>query len=401
MKVLVVTQYFYPEDFKINDLVAGFVSAGHDVTVLTGKPNYPFGKIFSGYCFWGVQHEEYKGAKVIRVPLIPRGKSSSLCLMLNYFSYVFFSCVYVMTHRLQADKIICWDTSPITQAYAGIRVKKQTGASLSIWVQDLWPESVFSTGALQYRWAERLLNRMVRNIYRHMDTIFIQSPAFEQSIREKGAFKARFVYAPNWAEDIFCDSDVVDREKYARQLPGGFRVMFAGNIGVAQDFDSILHAAALTHDDKRIQWLIVGDGRQRSYVERRVEALGLHDTVTLLGRRPLSDMPSLFVHADVMLVALKDEHIFALTIPSKIQAYMLFGKPILTMLSGEGSRTVEEAQCGLTAASGDYARLAQHVQALASNTGGQALAQYGQNGKNYYERHFRKETIINRIITYL
>ena len=139
MKIVVVTQYFYPEDFKVNDLVKGFVERGHQVTVLTGKPNYPFGTIFKGYRQWGIQRERLFGADVIRVPVIPRGKGGSLALFVNYFSFIFFSCAYVLFHRLPADKVFCWGTSPILQAYAGLVLKHRQRVNASYWVQDLWP----------------------------------------------------------------------------------------------------------------------------------------------------------------------------------------------------------------------------------------------------------------------
>ena len=399
MKILVVTQFFYPEEFKVNDLVKGMVDRGHEVTVLTGKPNYPKGKLYDGYRMWGVQKEEVFGAKVIRVPVIPRGKGTTVPLVTNYFSYIFFSCLYQMTHRLRPDKIFVWDSSPILQAYAAIRVKKKTKVNMSMWVQDLWPESVTATKGYSDGVVMRRLNKMVHNIYRHFDTLFVQSPAFEQSIREKGDFNAKYIYAPNWAEDIYLTpKEQIDAEKYKSLMPQqAFVVMFAGNVGAAQDFDAIIEAAKITSQDPDIRWVIVGDGRMKTAVEAKVSEQHLQDRFSFLGRHPYSEMPHFFVHADAMLVSLKDEYIFSLTIPSKTQAYMAAGKPILTMINGSGNDIVKEARCGLTAEAGNAQQLAENIMKMKSMTK-EELQQMGDNGRQYYQKHFLKETIIDRII---
>lgn len=397
MKIFVVSQYFYPEEFKINDLVKGFVERGHEVVVLTDKPNYPKGKFFKGYRFWGVTKETIFGSKVIRVPVIPRGNGNSLRLVLNYFSFVFFSCLYVLTHKISADRVFCWDTSPITQAYAGIIAKKFTGAPLSMWVQDLWPESVSATGKIKQGIIVRMLTIMVRGIYKHFDTLFIQSREFRKSIEKKGEFKAKYVYAPNWAEDSFIDAVHVNAEKFKDLIPQGFVVMFAGNIGAAQDFDSIIRAAELTHERKDIKWIIVGDGRKRKDAENAVKKKQLLDTVTFLGRFPVTDMPSFFIHADVLLVSLRNEYIFTLTVPAKTQTYMAAGKPIAAMLSGEGLSVVKQADCGLTAEAGDYKALAANIIRFSEMTPQERVAM-GNNGREYYKRNFAKDEVINKII---
>ena len=398
MKILVVTQYFYPEEFKINDLVKGMVEKGHDVTVLTGKPNYPSGKVFSGYRKWKTTKEMVFGAKVIRVPVIPRGSGKNIPLIANYFSFVFSSCFYQIAHHLRPDKIFVWDSSPILQAYAGIRVKKKTGVDMSMWVQDLWPESITAAKGIKGGFVMSLLNKMVRNIYGHFDTLFVQSPAFEESIRQKGKFKARFIHAPNWAEDVFTTPEnQIDVSRYQSLMPKGFIVMFAGNIGAAQDFENILKAAKITSQDTDIHWVIVGDGRMRKTAEEICKYEQLENCVHFLGRFPYAEMPHFFVHADVMLLSLRDEHIFSLTIPSKTQAYMAAGKPIATMINGIGNDVVREAGCGMTANAGDASQLAENVIKLKAMPR-EELKQMGEKGFQYYQKHFQKDKVISRII---
>lgn len=395
MKLLIVSQYFFPEEFKINDLTEELVRKGHEVTVLTGKPNYPKGHFFEGYRFWGIDREEYKGAAVVRVPVIRRGRGGALRLMLNYLSFVFFGRWFVRTHHCNFDSVFVWETSPITQAYPGILASRKSGARLSMWVQDLWPESVSATTSIKSKLLMSWLDRMVTGIYSKCDTIFVQSKAFKDSICSKGDFADKIVYAPNWAEDLF-SYPVIQESKYAGLMPDGFRVMFAGNIGEAQDFDSIIKAAAYTSDYPDIQWVIVGDGRARNRAEESVRAEGLTDNVHFLGRFPAAEMPDFFCHADVMLVSLRDEYIFSLTIPSKVQAYMASGKPILTMLDGEGNRIVEEAGCGITSNAGNAKLLSDNVIRMYKMSENERQLM-GERGKDYYHCHFEKEAIISTI----
>lgn len=398
--ILIVTQYFYPEEFKINDLAEELVRRGHRVTVLTGKPNYPQGEFYKGYRFWGVKEEDYKGAKVVRVPLLRRRNGGSRWLVLNYLSFVFFGCLYVLFHKLTCDSIFCFETSPITQAYPAILAKYKTKAKMSMWVQDLWPESVSAASNIKNARVIRMIENMVRYIYDKCDILFVQSKAFVESIMTKGDYQSKIVYAPNWAEDIFTNCTVADVNKYKVIIPDGFVVMFAGNIGEAQDFESIIRAASLTHESKHIKWVIVGDGRNRRRAEELINQYAISETVSMIGRYPMREMPHFFVHADVMLVTLKNDYIFSLTIPSKTQAYMAFGKPIATMIDGIGNSVVEEAKCGLVSHSGDYHKLANNILTM-SKLNKEELLKMGQSAKEYYNKEFDKNKVIDTIESYL
>lgn len=395
MKITIVSQYFYPEEFKVNDLAEEWVKRGHEVTVLTGKPNYPGGRILKGYKFWGVQEESYKGIRVIRVPLAPRGKGGGIRLALNYLSYVFFASYYVLTHRLDTDRIFCFEISPVFQMYPALLLKRRTGADVSMWIQDLWPESVAASSNLKSGFVQNLLSVLIRGIYRRTDILFVQSPAFCESVLDKGEFQDKLSYVPNWAEDVFTKR-TSGLNKHHSLMPKGFKVMFAGNIGAAQDFESIIRATVLTRHIPEIKWVIVGDGRMRTGIEQQVKSLELGDTVSFLGRYPVEEMPDFFALADVMLVSLKNEYIFSLTIPSKIQAYMASGKPIVTMLSGIGNQILKDANCGLAAESGDYKLLAENVIAM-YHMSKEERSQLGMNGQVYYNAHFQKKVCIDRL----
>ena len=397
MDILIVSQYFYPEEFKINDLTKELLLRGHNVTVLTGKPNYPKGEYYEGYSFKGVVTENYFGAKVIRVPLRKRGNGGTINLILNYFSYVYHANKYLRKNKMSFDAILCFAISPITQAYPALYCKKKYGGKVLVWVQDLWPESVTAAGGINNKLVLRVLDRMVRGIYEKSDLLLIQSEAFTESILSKGDFMSKLRYVPNWAEDLYIDKKFINSVAVSEMIPQGFRVMFAGNVGVAQDIDSIIKAALETRHIPDIKWVIVGDGRHREAAEQLTSELGLTETVKFLGRHPMQEMPTFFSFADVMIVSLKDEYIFSLTVPAKTQSYMASGKPIVSMLNGEGNRIVEQACCGLTANSGDYKTLAQNVIRLYGMSK-EERDLMGHNGLIYYLNHFAKTKVIDTII---
>lgn len=397
MKILIVSQYFYPEEFKINDLAREFVSRGHQVTVLTGKPNYPKGEYFDGYQYDGVVKEDYHGVEVIRVPLRKRGAGGGKNLALNYLSYVINANRYIRNNRMKFDAILVYEISPITQAYPALYCKKKYGGKVLLWVQDLWPESVTAAGGVTNKFVLGVLDRMVKRIYQKCDVLMVQSDGFKESILSKGDFVSKIVYAPNWAEDLYLEKKLVNEEDIKAMIPDGFLVMFAGNVGNAQDVDSIIKAANETRVYPEIKWVIVGDGRARESVEAQAKELGLSDTVYFLGRHPMAEMPTFFSFADVMIVSLRDEYIFSLTVPAKTQSYMASGKPVVSMLNGEGNRIVNEAHCGLTAPSGDYKKLAENVIKM-FKMNKEEREQMGKNGLEYYLTHFDKKTVVDNIV---
>jgi glycosyltransferase involved in cell wall biosynthesis len=397
MKILVVCQYFHPEEFKVNELVEGLVKRGNEVTVLTGKPTYPRGPYPKGYKFWGVQKEEYKGAKIIRLPELTRGNGGAIGIAKSLLSFLISSTWYAKHHDMEVDAILCFQLSPVTMANAALIYKKKTNAKFVHWVQDLWPESVTATTPIKGGPIIKMLENFVTKVYDKSDVILVQSRAFRESICAKGNFENKLVFAPNWAEDIFIGADTsIDNKFPLKPAEDEFCVMFAGNIGEAQDFGNIIKAANLTKDSPKIKWIIVGDGRARDNSEKEVKRLGLEDTVNFFGRYPVTAMPKFFAQADAMLVTLTDQFIFSLTIPSKTQAYMASGKPLLTMLNGVGNDIVEDAKCGLTANAGDYNKLAENVKLMYSMSK-EELHEMGKNAKAYYDNFFEKEMVIDRI----
>lgn len=394
MKILLVSQYFYPEEFKCNDVAFELVKRGYEVTVVTGIPNYPKGTFFKGYGFFSRRRENLNGVNVIRLPLVPRGKGGKICLFLNYFSWAIIASVWALFHALfyKYDKVIVHETSPVMQAFPAIIIKKIQKIPFLFWVLDLWPESLASAGGVSNKRVLGLFESMVKYLYKYADKILISSKGFEKSICSKGDFESKIVYFPNWAEDLFTQLEEVT----IPNLPKGFNVMFAGNVGEAQDFEHILNAALILKEHNDIHWNIVGDGRKLDWVKDFVEMNSLDSTVHLYGRHPLATMPSFFKKADVMLVTLKDELIFNLTVPAKLQAYMASTKTIIAMLNGDGAELIKEANCGLVSNAGSSTDLARNVLEL-SKIDKEKLAILGLNGKKYFDLNFKKEKCIDHL----
>lgn len=397
MNVLVVSQYFWPEVFRINDLVEGLIERGHEVTVLTGKPNYPDGSFFPGYGFFGPMRQKYKGASVLRVPLVARGDGRGRRLALNYASFVLFAGLLgPVLCRGKVDVVFVFEPSPITVGLPAILMKRLKHAPLMFWVQDLWPESIAAASTLK---SERVLNwvgHLVRYIYRRCDRVLVQSRGFVDRVKSRGARPEDVLYYPNWAETLYRPVEVEEDAPENREVPEGFRVVFAGNIGAAQSFETILAAARILRDRPDIHWVIVGEGRQRKWVEEQVRKLGLQRCVHLIGKRPMESMPRYFALADALLVSLRRELIFALTIPGKVQSYLACGRPMIAAIDGEGARVVEEAGCGATAPAEDPEALARAVLDLYEATP-EERGEMGRRARAYFEEHFERERLLDRL----
>ena len=397
MKVLIVTQYFWPEDFRINDVALGLANRGHEVVVYTGKPNYPGGRFFAGYGFFGRGREHCQGIAVIRVPLIPRGGGGALRLTLNYLSFALFASILAPFRCTGGfDAILVYEPSPVTVGLPAIVLKRLKRAPLLFWVQDLWPESLSATGALRSGWILKAVAQLVRFIYRACDLILVQSKAFIEPIRAFGVPPQRIVYFPNSAEAFYRPVAVDVAAPERARLPAGFRVMFAGNVGAAQDFQTILAAAERLKSSPDIRWLILGDGRMLSWVEAEIERRGLRSTVMLLGRHPAESMPLWFALADAMLVTLRRDPIFAMTIPSKAQSYLACARPIIAALDGEGARVIREAGAGIAVTTGDAAGLAEAVMQLYRTPEPERRAM-GERGRRYFEEHFERECLLDQL----
>lgn len=396
MKILVVSQYFWPENFRVNDLVAELVKRGHEVTVLTGYPNYPDGVVFEDFKANPGNYAKFAGADIARVPLAPRGHGAAR-LAMNYASFVVSASLLGLfkLRGRQFHSIFVFEPSPITVGIPAIVMKWAKKAPIVFWVLDLWPESLRAVGIVKSERILRLVGALVSFIYRRCDVILAQSQSFIAQIKKHCHPGQRVEFFPSWAEGLFGKATSASAQELA-SFSGRFKILFAGNIGEAQDFPAILDAAERLKARHDIQWILVGDGRMAAWVADEIKRRGLAQTVTMLGRFPLERMPSFYAGADALLVTLKKSDIFAMTIPGKVQSYLAAGKPLLGMLDGEGATVISNAKAGLVCAAGSGADLGRIAQELADSAP-HTHRSMGEAGQAYYRTQFERETLMTRI----
>lgn len=395
MRIFILTQYFWPESFRINDIVLSLKERGHEVTVFTGKPNYPKGNFFEGYNFFNKRVEYWNDIKVYRSPIIPRGKGRGIQLFVNYISFAIFACLKLLFIRDKFDKIFVYEPSPITIGLPGILAKYKFKAPMYFWVQDLWPESISAAGGVKNKSILAILNWLTKFIYKHSKKVLLQSKAFIPYILKQNIEESKLVYFPNSTENYY--KELNPDEDLLKSLPNGKKIMFAGNIGESQSFETLLSAALLLKNENiKLQWIILGEGRMKELVNQRVKELNLQDAFHLLGAFPSTLMPKYFSCADALLVSLKKDQIFSYTIPSKIQSYLACGKPILTSLDGEGSRIIQEANAGFTSPAEDPIALASIIKKFLSLNENEQKA-LGKNARKYFQVEFEREMLVDRL----
>jgi colanic acid biosynthesis glycosyl transferase WcaI len=396
VKILIVSQYFWPENFRINDLTQELVQRGHNVTLLTGIPNYPIGRVFEDYQRNPKAFGRFGGATILRMPMLVRGQGS-LSLFLNYLSFVLGASLAGpwKLRGLQADVIFVFVPSPVTVGLPAVLLGRIKRAPVVFWVLDLWPETLAAIGIIRSPRVLGWVGHLVRFIYEGCTLVLGQSHSFFANIAKYCSDTQKIRYFPNWAEDVFSQTDLVP----APEVPvreGVFNVLFAGNIGEAQDLSAVLDAAESLKHITSIRWLIVGDGRKSDWLKEEVERRDLQGSVLLLGRFPVKRMPSFYVHADALLVSLKKDPIFSMTIPAKVQSYLMAGIPLVGMLDGEGAKVITEANAGLVCAAGDAGGLAAAILGIRAMSADQRR-QLGLNGRAFAQKEFGRDLLMDRL----
>lgn len=396
MKILVVSQYFYPENFRINDLCKGLKEQGHSVSVLTAKPNYPKGKFFEGYNFFNKPKEVYQGINIYRSPIIPRGDSAGFKLFLNYTSFVLFGVIRLFFINEKFDKIFVYAPSPITVGYVGIAASFFFRAKPYLWVHDLWPESVKDAGGIKNKLILELVNLMTKSIYYFYDNILVQSPKFKDYLLCQGVKDSKIIFYPYYAENFYkvVKEDPIIKSQYGN----GLNIIFAGNIGVAQSFDTIIESAKLLKTKiKNFKFIIIGEGRYKKRVLEKIRNCSLDNNFEFLGSFPAEEMPAFFASADALLVSLKDTEIFAMTIPGKLQSYLASGKPIIASINGIGAEIIKESKSGYVSNAEDPISLSNSIIDFSKLNLKQRKA-LGKNARNYYKKEFERTRLLNRLI---
>jgi colanic acid biosynthesis glycosyl transferase WcaI len=396
MKILVISQYFYPENLRINDLCFSLQEKGHDITVLTGKPNYPSGKFFKGYNFFNKGHEIINNINVYRSFIFPRGSGGGLRLFINYISFVFFGFFKLLSIKGSFDKVFVYAPSPITVGYLGAIAAFFYKAKPYLWVHDLWPESVKVAGNINNKFILYIIDLMTRSIYFSYQNILVQSPNFKEYLIDQGVKAYKIKYYPYYAENFY---DIVDKKSDVDNLfPRGLNITFAGNIGVSQSFDTIIKAVKIASSKVAdLNLIIIGDGRDKDRVMSEIKNNNLSSNFKFLGSFNPQEMPYFFASSDALLVTLKKSKIFSFTIPGKIQSYLACGKPIIGSIDGIGAEIIDKASCGLTSESEDYEALADSMINF-SKLPLSKRDELGRNARAYFEKEFSKEKLLYKLI---
>ncbi len=397
MKVLILSQHYWPETFRITEIAASLRQAGCEVSVLTGQPNYPDGVVFSGYRAASLGRQAHEGTTIYRVPLVPRGRASTFRLVANYLSFLAAASVLGpwLLRRQRFDVIFVYGTSPILQAVAGIVLRATTGAALVTWVQDLWPQSLEVTGYVRSTWLLNVVAAVVRWIYRRSDLLLVQSQAFVASVRAM-AGGTPVSYHPQPGELAFDRPPAITPP--ALVLEPGFNVVFAGNLGTVQSLETLLDAAERLLPHLGIRLVLIGSGNRSAWLAEEVARRRLAN-VRLPGRFGPEAMPGILAQASVLLVSLIGSPIMSQTIPGKVQAYLAAGRPIIASLDGEGARVVREAEAGLACPAEDAAALADAILRLQA-TDPAELDRLGRAGRRYYVEQFAPGRLTQRLLAH-
>lgn len=379
MKVLTVCQYYDPEPFRITDMCEELVQRGHEVTILTGVPNYPMGKIYPGYEKGQKRVEEKNGVKIIRCLTIPR-KTDTLHRLLNYFSYPISAWFKVGKLDNDFDVVFTNQQSPVMMCWPAIRYAKKHHKKVVMYCMDLWPASL-AAGGMRDGVVYKFFGWLSKGVYRKMDLILNTSRMFEDYlVKEFGIEKNRIQHLPQYAEEIFDHVGSV-KDDYVD-------LMFAGNVGTAQSIDTIIKAAKLVKNS-RVRWHIVGDGKELENLRKMAEGM---DNVIFHGRKPLEEMPKYYAMADAMLVTLMRDSVISLTLPGKVQTYMAAGKPIICAGDGETKLTIEEAGCGFAVGGEDAQGLAEVVERFVASADKESM---GGKARAYFDAHYRRENFFD------
>lgn len=400
-KILVISQYFYPEEFRINDICKEWIKRGYEVTVITGIPNYPQGRFYDGFGWFKKRKEVYEGVKIVRLPIIPRG-NRAITLMLNYLSFVVSGFFWKLFTRIKADKVFIFEVSPMTQALVGVWFAKKRKIPCYIYVQDLWPENVEIITGIHNKHIIGMIDKMVNYIYRSCTKIFATSPSFVKRIEERSSAwngaESKVVYWPQYAEEFYRP---VDRQPLADvEDDDSFKIVFTGNIGYAQGLDLLPKVAVLLKEKNvNCRFYIIGDGRFRGELEHMIAEKNVGDMFRLLGRKKPEEIPAYMAHFDMAFLSFADNDLFKMTIPAKLQSYMACGMPILAVADGETRRIIEEAGCGIVYQHSEYKKIANGICQYFYDLND--YKDMGQNALKYSGENFDKSILMDYIEKYL
>ena len=393
--VLVISQFFYPEQFRINDICKEWVKRGYKVTVVTGIPNYPQGKFYDGYGFIKKRKEKWNGIDIIRIPLIPRGHNS-IGLVLNYISFVISGMFWKTFTKIKADCVFSFAVSPMTQVLIGCWYAKKNKIPHYVYVQDLWPENVQVVTGINSPLVIKPIDKMVDYIYSNSNEIFATSPSFVETIcnRKVKVDRNKVHYWPQYAEEFYERKDKYSISEI--EDSDSFKIIFTGNIGYAQGLDILPKSAALLKE-YNIKFIVVGDGRYLKQFKKDILQYDVEDKFILIPRQPAEKIPYYLSACDLAFLSFSNNDLWKKTIPAKLQSYMACEMPIIAAAEGETSKVINKAKCGLSCKIGDEKALAESIIALMNKD----LKDMAINSRNYFKANFDKKLVLDYFEKYL
>lgn len=399
--ILVVSQYFYPETFRINDMCLEWVKRGYKVTVVTGIPNYPMGKTFKGYGITKKRHEIWNGIEIYRIPLIPRG-SGSLGMIANYLSFMVSGMLAGKMKNIKADLVFSFEVSPMTQVMTGISFAKKLHVPHYLYVQDLWPENVITVTGIKNPFVIKPIDKMVDYIYKNSDEIFATSPSFVEAIcnRKVAVNREKVHYWPQYAEEFYkpIDKNTAKAAAAAYGIPNdnSFKIIFTGNVGTAQGLQ-ILPKTAESLKNENVKFVIVGDGRYLDTLTEEIKKYQVNDKFILVPRQPAETVPALLASCEAAFISFAKDELWTKTIPAKLQSYMACGMPVIAAAEGETARIIAESGCGVCCNLGNAQQLGRIVTEMMQLD----LTEIGKNSRRYFDNNFTKQILMNMMDKYL
>lgn len=392
--ILIYSQYFYPEQFRINDICLELVKRGYKVSVVTGIPNYPEGKFYEGYSWTEMRTENWQGINIYRMPIVARGKYR-IGLIVNYTSFVVATRFLEKNLPQDIDIVFTYEVSPMTQALPAIWYARRHKLKHILYVMDLWPENIVAVTKLSNKFVLNQIDKMVNYIYKQSNFILASSKSFVKAIESRGVEKEKLSYWPQYAEDIYGvkekNNDVVSVNQ-----PDELSFVFAGNIGEAQGL-SILPKVAkkLKTENKSVKFIIIGDGRYKSELQRQIKKAQVENYFLFIGRQPAHQIPYYLAKYDVGLITLDSNDIFEKTIPAKVQSLMACGMPLLVSADGEVQEIVKSAECGFASNSGNVDEFVKNIKRF-MNLNSNELLKMKKKSLDYYNENFNKKLLMDQ-----
>lgn len=398
-RILIYTNHYDPEHFKINEAVKWLTEEGFQLHLVTGWPNYPQGKIFKGYGPFKKSFERKENLTIRRLPLIPRGNGSKSRLIINYLSYflsTFFYTIFLILFKKKFDKVLVHHTSPFFIAVSAILYKIIKRTEAILWDLDLWPQSLEAVGIINSKRVLNGIEKAVKIIYKKFDVVLVGSKSFINIVLQRMSHD-RVYYFPNWAEKII-EENMIKHKLEVDLNPNALKIMYTGNLGTAQDFDTLCKVI-IQNKKENIQWIFIGEGRFKKEMEQLLSAEIRKNKVRFIPQQKLATIPSWVAKVDVLYLSLNDSKLFSQTVPAKLQSYMAMGKPILAMLAGEGASIIEQANCGFIAPPNNALKLNEQIKNFL-NTSKRERINLGENGTTFYQKNFSSKIRKKEFIAY-